>query len=459
MHTNIARSAGVFIPVGTPICRLCREEITKATTNYNGPVFDKHETVTEAEQTHLQEIRVYTGHEEEEDVSFGREKEKGLYFVSVIYYPKLKKAFLWDVEESSQSSTMSSLQTADSQESYASVMNISRLESLNTFLHNCNVSPVKSLSNPLTVASERTKRRYIDKAKECVFAVLETIAPKEKDLLLESIIFERNEQEQPADDTLQILKKIYIQAESWQFQRQVLSIIVQQMSFEGAQKFIPGLTSWRFYEAKRHANIEGPGLPVNVTVEKREKINANSLDHFIDFITSSHIMKDLPYGQRTLKLDSGEIINIPNVIRSLSSSSLISQYLQLCEEDNISPLGKSTLYKILSECAASVRKSVEGLDNYIHLARQTNVIQHCLGFALSIPGIEFQLHCQHIHSQHCQSCIDLDETLQKVLENAEKKQIENKDALMFKVEKAVNDIKTSKNTLLDQRTKNLQGRI
>ncbi|CAC5423019.1 unnamed protein product [Mytilus coruscus] len=167
------------------------------------------------------------------------------------------------------------------------------------------LAQLKSLSNPLTVASERTKRRYIDKAKECVFAVFETIAPKEKDLLLESIIFERNEQEQPADDTLQILKKIYIQAESWQFQRQVLSIIVQQMSFDGAQK--------------------------------------------------------------------------------------------------------------------------------IHLARQTNVIQHCLGFALSIPGIEFQLHCQHIHSQHCQSCIDLDETLQKVLENAEKKQIENKDALMFKL--------------------------
>ncbi|CAC5408117.1 unnamed protein product [Mytilus coruscus] len=274
---NIADHINEIDKMLAAICRLCREEITKATTNYNGPVFDKHETVTEAEQTHLQ-----------------------------------------DVEESSQSSTMSSLQTADSQESYASVMNISRLESLNTFLHNCNVSPVKKF--------------------------------------IKLINSSKNEQEQPADDTLQILKKIYIQAESWQFQRQVLSIIVQQMSFEGAQKFIPGLTSWRFYEAKRHANIEGPGLPVNVTVEKREKINANSLDHFIDFITSSHIMKDLPYGQRTLKLDSGEIINIPNVIRSLSSSSLISQYLQLCEEDNISPL----------ECAASVRKkSVEGLDNYV----------------------------------------------------------------------------------------------
>ncbi|CAC5414975.1 unnamed protein product [Mytilus coruscus] len=239
--TPILPGVQVFLfLLGHQFVDFIREEITKATTNYNGPVFDKHETVTEAEQTHLQEIRVYTRHEEEEDVSLAGRRKR-------------------DVEESSQSSTMSSLQTADSQESYASVMNISRLESLNTFLHNCNVSPVKSLSNPLTVASERTKRRYIDKAKECVFAVLETIAPKEKKRFAIGIhYFERNEQEQPADDTLQILKKIYIQAESWQFQRQVLSIIVQQMSFEGAQKFIPGLTSWRFYEAKRHANIEGP---------------------------------------------------------------------------------------------------------------------------------------------------------------------------------------------------------
>jgi hypothetical protein len=28
-------------------------------------------------------------------------------------------------------------------------------------------------------------------------------------------------------------------------------------------------------------------------------------------------------------------------------------------------LGKSTLYKILTDCAATVRKSVEGLDNFI----------------------------------------------------------------------------------------------
>ncbi|CAC5404688.1 unnamed protein product [Mytilus coruscus] len=310
----------------------------------------------------FKEIRVYTGHEEEEDVSLAGRRKRTEDCLD--RNDQFKRICVHDVEESSQSSTMSSLQTADSQESYAS--------------------------------------------------------------------------------------------------------------------FIPGLTSWRFYEAKRHANIEGPGLPVNVTVEKREKINANSLDHFIDFITSSHIMKDLPYGQRTLKLDSGEIINIPNVIRSLSSSSLISQYLQLCEEDNISPLGKSTLYKILSECAASVRKSVEGLDNYVMegsrafqtleeifmdennlktklleakrylkadfknkstLQNDTSLdtfsqANQCytalFGICTEYSGIEFQLHCQHIHSQHCQSCIDLDETLQKVLENAEKSRLKIKMLLCLR---------------------------
>ncbi|CAC5360890.1 unnamed protein product [Mytilus coruscus] len=211
MHTNIARSAGVLFLLGHQFVDFVVKKSPKATTNYNGPVFDKHETLTEAEQTHLQ-----------------------------------------DVEESSQSSTMSSLQTADSQESYA----------------------------------------------------------------------------------------------------------------------------------------------------------------------SSHNERPAIWSKRTLKLDSGEIINIPNVIRSLSSSSLISQYLQLCEEDNISPLDT---FSQANQCYTAL-----------------------FGICTSIPGIEFQLHCQHIHSQHCQSCIDLDETLQKVLENAEKKQIENKDALMFKVEKAVNDIKTSK---------------
>ena len=100
------------------------------------------------------------------------------------------------------------------------------------------------------------------------------------------------------------------------------------------------MTAWRYYEAKKHTANVGVGLPVKELAEKRVKINIDSLEHFIDFVTSSHVIKDLPYGQKTLKLETGEVVTIPNVIRSLSSSALINQYYQLCEEDNISPLGK-----------------------------------------------------------------------------------------------------------------------
>lgn len=69
----------------------------------------------------------------------------------------------------------------------------------------------------------------------------------------------------------------------------------------------------------------------------------------------------------------------------------------------------------------------------VHLTKQTGVLQHCMGFALSIPECEFHHHCPDSHKEHCQTCVELDETLQKVLLLAEERENENKDALMFKV--------------------------
>ena len=45
--------------------------------------------------------------------------------------------------------------------------------------------------------------------------------------------------------------------------------------------------------------LDGVGLPVSDT-SSRDKIDSSSLEHLIDVITSSHIIKDLPFGQKTL---------------------------------------------------------------------------------------------------------------------------------------------------------------
>ncbi|CAC5418193.1 unnamed protein product [Mytilus coruscus] len=128
---------------------------------------------------------------------------------------------------------------------------------------------------------------------------------------------------------------------------------------------IPGLTSYRYYAAKNHISEVGCGLPIQEMKQTREKIDPCQLEPFLDFITSSHNIKDLPFGERKLKLSTGEIISTPNVIRAIAPTSIIRQYKQFCEDEEIRPLGTSTMCNILEECAASVRHSVEGLDYYV----------------------------------------------------------------------------------------------
>ena len=64
-----------------------------------------------------------------------------------------------------------------------------------------------------------------------------------------------------------------------------------------------------------------------------------------------------------LKLDSEEKIEMPNVVRTVTRSTMVSRYLMFCEEENFEPLSHSTLFKIPKVREESQRKSLQGLDN------------------------------------------------------------------------------------------------
>ena len=54
---------------------------------------------------------------------------------------------------------------------------------------------------------------------------------------------------------------------------------------------------------------------------------------------------------------------MPNVVRTVTRSTMIEQYLEYCKEQSHEPLSRSTLFKILEVQEASQRKSLQGLDN------------------------------------------------------------------------------------------------
>ena len=72
---------------------------------------------------------------------------------------------------------------------------------------------------------------------------------------------------------------------------------------------------------------------------------------------------DVACGTRKLKLDSGQTLTMPNIIRNVTRSTLIQQYFKHCEEEEMEPLSRATLFRVLEVREASERKSLQGIDN------------------------------------------------------------------------------------------------
>ena len=86
------------------------------------------------------------------------------------------------------------------------------------------------------------------------------------------------------------------------------------------------------------------------------------VDHFLDFISSSHVIQDLPFGQKSIKLSTNEVVTVPNFVCMMTPESIVKQFFVSAEESNFDPLSHCTLLNIPSVCSASVWKSLQGLD-------------------------------------------------------------------------------------------------
>ncbi|CAH3044080.1 unnamed protein product [Pocillopora meandrina] len=238
--------------------------------------------------------------------------------------------------------------------------------------------------------------------------------------------------------------------------------MVDKVSFKKLRLWIPDLSSCRFTEAKRHCLTHGRGAPVSSAQAPVMRVSTAQIDHFITFITSAHVIQDLPFGERTITLSSKETIKVPNVKRTMVPERLVKQYLAYCEETGFKALSRSTLLRILSVCAASVRKSLQGLDyisssgaeafddlckvaemlgdagqgmgwvkqqetnlrkskrylksDYkVHVSKSSSVPDHCRPFALSDPkDPAYQSVREHDHNDACDRCDLLSETLLQI---------------------------------------------
>lgn len=121
----------------------------------------------------------------------------------------------------------------------------------------------------------------------------------------------------------------------------------------------PNLTRQRFSIARHHQLLHGCGGIMPTTHHTQMYVAPGLLSHFLNFITSVHIIQDLSFGEKKLKLSCNEQLTIPNVIRTVIPAQIILQYEQLCSEVGFKLMGRSTLYGVLQFCSASIRNSLQ----------------------------------------------------------------------------------------------------
>lgn len=197
-------------------------------------------------------------------------------------------------------------------------------------------------------------------------------------------------------------------------------------------------------------------------------IDVNQLDHFLRLITSERNSHDVAFGTKIIKTEHSGIKMIPDVLRLSSHSRIISEYFEICKNEQLPPLSESTCYRILNKCKASFRKSMQGLDNikadgldafdkideiikslkdfnlsektykelkdlnltclnhlkfnFIkHLKKSSSCSDHCVNYALSAENKKniknCSVDCDHTHVRDCNECNSIDYLFDQLLQN------------------------------------------
>jgi len=209
------------------------------------------------------------------------------------------------------------------------------------------VSPVRfQLQQDIDQVSQSTQRYIKRKAQEVVETSLECIAPSQSEKLLNLITAPSKTVDKTTNKAMDTLISLYNKATSNQTKLTLLSIFVQHFTKTQLKEIIPGLTTWRIDKARKYAYDEE--LPCeNEASAIRYRLDEKKVDHFIEFISSPIFLQDVAYGTRKLRLSSGEVIEIPNMVRTVVNGRMVKLYESYCKDIEFKPLGRSSLLAIL----------------------------------------------------------------------------------------------------------------
>ncbi|VDI58240.1 Hypothetical predicted protein, partial [Mytilus galloprovincialis] len=432
---------------------------------------------------------------------------------NAVLVKKMKK----DIFLSDESNFEMSSQETCSQESSWSLSSVGRLEirngihQLNNAVHmlDSKISPVKYMIKKDLNESNASTVRYVKrKANETIHCVLDQIAPAQSSKILELVgadIKPFPVRVESDTSITNLIAKLYSESDNNMLKCQLLSLISSPNMHTKSElmELIPDLTKHKIDQSRTHASQHGPGsLPLKKELSHRNRMDEVKLDHALSFFLNPDFQQICSYGTKKLEFDNGEVVTIPQIVRTTCHSLLIDMYASYCNEEHFNPLSKSTQFKLLATCAAAKRSNLSGLDNITAdgAASMDNIIatlkklqehdiskdeleettsdvkalklymktmykfdikttshckDHCIHFALSnTKDVLLQESCtDHIHDDVCNSCNLLGNVTEQIFKSIQKvSDEESRDDLYTTTTIDINNVKQWKAHQL--RTKN-----
>ncbi|XP_063448230.1 uncharacterized protein LOC134727772 [Mytilus trossulus] len=290
---KIQKCYGLTLPIGTPACTSCLIKISKQSTEIEAESLDHGK----CEDDQIQQCtKLNTDDEtylmETDQLDVLTEKENicdNLIEISASEYTVTS-------EESGSQNYLS-----QSQQSVRSYERCSYLTSLNDFLSSVRLQEFSEKERKTWQSyTFKTRNTYKERFDEIMKLIIGILFPNDVDEVIDDIKCPKqlNEENRTSHTEYKDIVTSYRKAESWQQGRQVLSVLASRMSFKDLLSLLPEVTSHRYYAALSHSKKIGPALPIPEKKLHRQKLDPERLDAFLDFITSSHVVRDLPFGEK-----------------------------------------------------------------------------------------------------------------------------------------------------------------
>ena len=333
------------------------------------------------------------------------------------------------------------------------------------------IQPVSSQLASWDRCTSSEQETYLRTTEDAFRLVCSAIAPNDSDHLF-TVLQQNCYRSYDNNVGLQALVAAYRNAPSKPLKTQILSIYARKYSakeLKAIHEPFERLSDRQIKKARQHFTAKGPGVPGVKQMHHRVRIDKAKLDHFLEFTFRPYFYQDVSYGNRTIKLENGEELPMPNIVRTVTRSTIIHQYLEFCEETEFEPMSRSTMWRVLEVQEATQRKSLQGLDNtaadgadgFEQLLKIIDDLQeagannvwcsenkknlnagklylktsypshcqeenchcpdHCIPFALSDhEDRDYRTDCSHQHNLVCTDCQALADTIQAVKAEIEK---------------------------------------